>query len=107
MLRSVEMSKLGKPIASNMAPPLRCPSPASSAPIRRTATLLMKNGLSRLPRFSIRIGLDLFGLFPSAVAVVRGDTEEAFVAATGTAAPHRGQYFALTLVRALEQFGHS
>jgi hypothetical protein len=50
------MIKLGKPIARRMIPARSCPSPATKAPARTNATLPTKNGLSRLPRFSILIG---------------------------------------------------
>jgi hypothetical protein len=166
------MSKLGKPIARRINPTRSCPSPAAIAPARTIATLPMKNGLSRLPRRSSRIGfappgasapaggggtlftgdddadgeraVDLEFPWPGGgllmvppsetfpvcttelpAAASEGDAEETTAddgvrpgpgapderPAAGPsdikAAPHRGQYFALSLGKALEHFGHS
>ena len=90
-------------------PRVSCPSPASSAPIMTIATLQRKNGLSRLPRASIRIGLSCIGIVDGTVVVVLPGfavlgVEE--TPASGKAAPHLGQYFALATGKAAEHVGH-
>lgn len=105
----VAMSRLGRPIARKMIPGVSWPSPAISAPNMTIATLPRKKGFSRLPRRSIRIGLSCKGIVDGTVVVVLPGfavlgVEE--TPASGKAAPHLGQYFALAPGKAAEHIGH-
>lgn len=89
------------------------PSPAISAPSVTIAALHRKNGLSKVPRGSIRIGLSCEVFTVGTMrAVLAGSADvcaERGVArrpASGTTAPHLGQYFAFAFGKAAEHDGH-